>query len=711
MNKLLPLIPLSWACPGSRSGDHAPVEGEPPSGPSVLLITLDTTRSDRLGPYGYAAADTPAYDRLAEEGTLFLRAYSSVPLTIPSHSTILTGRYPPSHGVRDNGDFILGEDAVTLAERFHTAGWHTAAFTAAFPTQARWGFAQGFDFYHDPLKRLPTQLDWRDERRAEEVVDDAIETLSGFDGPTFAWVHLFDAHWPYDPPAAFAAITPGRPYDGEIAYAAHEVGRLLEWWDQAWPDSVVVLTADHGEGMGDGGEQTHGFLLHDGTIHVPLILRGHGQMAEEIPVGLETSDPVGHVDIAPTLLHLAGLPTDALLQGHDLREGGSEAMYSEALTGQFNLGLHPLFARTEQAGRYMEGSHGAWYPVVGDRVPAVPDPNEDLAPHALALAAMRAALDEVLAPEASLDAEALSQLMALGYVGGDPTAEAGSVDPRDVIDVIPLTWRVRQAMGAGQVKAAEEMIAVLEERMPGTFGVDMLRTQILQSQGKPLEARERYVDLYRRSPSSTVALQIAGISSTMGEWSEAESWYEEALGMQPASPDAMEGLVRSLVEQGDIPYARELAERYLAIYPDHAELALTRAEMLLLDGRADEALEEARDALDRMPRSPWAHAVTAQALWEQGQSDAALDLLQEALRLDPWNLPLRVRLVNCLLDLGRNAEAVRTITPAARLLPEDERIEALASEASAALQAELHPERRDHGLTSGEGANKANPGK
>ena len=161
---------------------------------SVLLVTLDTTRADHLGAYGWAVADTPTLDRLAAEGTRFTRAYSTCPLTIPSHSTIMTGRPPPAHGVRDNGDFILGDDAITLAERFDDAGYATAAFTAAFPTQRRWGFDQGFDVYSDPLERLPTELDWRDERAADEVTDDALQTLPTLDGPQFVWVHYFDAH-------------------------------------------------------------------------------------------------------------------------------------------------------------------------------------------------------------------------------------------------------------------------------------------------------------------------------------------------------------------------------------------------------------------------------------------------------------------------------------------------------------------------------------
>jgi len=663
--------------------------------PSILLVTLDTTRADRLGPYGYPLARTPTYDQLAEEGTLFQRAYSTCPLTIPSHSTILTGRVPPSHGVRDNGDFVLGEDAVTLAEQFREAGWTTAAFTAAFPTQRRWGFDQGFDLYRDPLDDLPTRLDWRDERRAGEVVDDALEHLPELEGPLFVWVHLFDAHWPYDPPEPWASAQEGRPYDGEIAYASDQVGRLLEWWDARFARSTVLVTADHGEGMGDGGERTHGFLLHDGTIRVPLIARGVGFEA-----GIEVVDPVGHTDIAPTLLNIAGLPLNEGLQGADLREGGSDRMYSEALTGQFNLGLAPLFAYTEVKGRYTEGGHGDWYDTQGHSVLSVPLPDHDLADPQTQLAALRATFDEVIAEEATLDAQAMEQLIALGYLGGDTVSPAGEIDPRDVIDIVPLTWRVRQAMSRGRLAVADALITRLEERMPGTYGVDQLRAHLARATGRHPEAYERYADLYLRAPSSSVALQLGNLALGMGMPAEAELWFTEALERHTVSPEAMAGRVRSILLQEDREVeARELAEEYLVFYPDHAELVLIRASLLMQEGRLDEALADTRAALLEMPRNPRALSLCAEIYWEMGRPDKAIDHLMEARRIDRWHPPYRYTLTRWLLEVGRSAEAVRTIAPAARLLPDDEETQALYQQALARLEAER---ARPHGAGGAE---------
>ena len=676
------------------------------SRPSVLLVTFDTTRADHIGAYGYAAARTPSLDGLAADGALFERAYSTAPLTIPSHSTILTGRTPPSHGVRDNGDFNLGSQEITLAERFAEAGYTCAAFTAAFPTQARWGFDQGFHLYHDPLERPPTELDWSDQRRAEEVVDDAMASLPAYGrGPLFVWLHFFDPHWPYDPPVPFdpddpscedlAAEQPGEErsalrdacdlarYDGEIAYADHQLGRFLRWWDSARPDSWVVVTADHGEGLGDGGERTHGFLLHDGTIHVPLLLKGPG-----IEPGSRVSDPVSHVDIAPTLLALAGLELHGELQGRDLRSGGSELSYSEAMTGQYSLGLAPLRAITDAAGRYMEGGWGAWYDATGGTVAFEPREGWEPSDEPTALAALLDALEPGLAPEASLDPTALAQLQALGYVGGDPVAEAGTIDPRDVIDIVPLTWRARRAIAAAPPGVAEGIIERLDQRLPGTFGVDLLRAQLARRRGHMHEASQRFADLFLRSPSATVALQLADLAASMGDWTEAASWYQEALDIQPASPEAMAGLVRAAMASGERTLADLLAATWLETYPDHAELLLTRAELALADGRLDEAAGYAEQALTQQPRSVWAMSTSAQVLWAQGEADPAIERLQEAVRLDPYHVPLRAVLTDCLLEVGRNAEAVRTVRPVARLFPEQAELQALHARAGLALEEE-----------------------
>lgn len=676
---------LVSACSGSVPVDEIPVS----TGPSVLIITLDTTRADRLGPWGYPKATTPTYDRLAKEGTVFSRAYSSCPLTIPSHSTIFTGRYPPSHGVRDNGDYILGDSAITLSERFSDVGYFTAAFTSAFPTQARWGFSQGFDVYHDPLKRLPTQLDWRDQRRANEVIDDALETLKDSpDKPAFVWLHLFDAHWPYEPPEPYKTQHAGRPYDGEIAFADSQVGRFLKWWDTRHPESIIIITADHGEGLGDGGEQTHGFLLHDPTMHVPLIIKGKGVKAGDV---IDT--PVGLVDIAPTILDLAGLDVHKEIQGKNAFKGGSQRIYAEALTSQFNLGLRPLFSYTEDAGRYMEGYWGGYYNYEPPGIVTAPS-RRDVDAEAKILAEMKENMEEVLAPDATLGIDEFEMLAALGYTEGTPTSVAGDVDPRDVIDKIPLTWTARQALSRGRLKRAEEILTELEAAMPDTFGVKSLRANLLHKKGRLVDSLLTYEELFESTQSSNLAMQIAGLYVSLNMWRDAERYFQKGLELQSNNAQAMAGAVKAARELGENQKAQDLADQFLLMYPDHAELSLLRAEMLLANQRPEAALIDAKRALDKMPFSPWAHTTYAQAQWELGNPDPAIEALTDALKLNPYNHHVRMRLANCLLEVGRNAEATRMSAPLARLLPEDETAQELYLRAKAALEAERNKSKK-----------------
>ncbi len=654
------------------------------SPPSILVITLDTTRADHLGCYGYEGAETPTLDRLASEGTRYVRAYASAPLTIPAHATLFTGTYPPTHGVRDNGDFVVPDRAVTLAERLSEVGYHTLAFTAAFPTRRRWGLDQGFDVYSDPLADLPTRLNWRDERDAKEVVDDAIAHLEVADGPVFAWVHLFDAHWPYEPPEPWRTRFADRPYDGEIAYTDAMLARLIEAWDARFPDSVVVVTADHGEGLGDSGELTHGFLLHDATLRVPLILRGRG-----VAQGAVDRDPVGHVDVVPTLLALVGMPVDRSLPGADVRIGGSDAVYSEALTGQFALGTSPLRSYTDAAGRLVDGGWSGWYAADGAEIARSPTRRDaETVVEQARLASMVASFPEPGWEEASLGASERTLLAALGYVGGDPVSPPGAVDPRDVIDVIPKTWRARELLRLGLITPASALIDEVASRMPDAFGVEVLRVDALRAQGRIAEAAEATVALYLRAPTATLALQAADLELSRGAWADAASWYEEALALQPASPEAMAGLARVAATLGDVDALEEMAARFLVMYPDHAELQLILAEGMVADGRPDEGLALAVRARSMMPYDPWAFAVVARCQWARGDANAAIDTMLDAIRLEPYAAGPRVELAGWMLEVGRSHEAVRMIAPLRRLFPDDPWVETAARITQDQLDAE-----------------------
>ncbi|MBI3491329.1 MAG: sulfatase [Acidobacteria bacterium] len=288
---------------------------------NVLLITIDTLRADHLGSYGYAGARTPALDALAARGVRFSQATTVAPLTLPAHSSLMTGTFPAYHGVRDNGGFYLGDDQVTLAKALRERGYRTGGFVAAFVLDGRWGIGQGFDRYYDDFDltkyRLDVGLD-AVQRPGSEVVSKAIEWLDqDFTRPFLAWVHLYEPHAPYDPPESIRVRFPPTmigAYDGEIATADIQVGRLIDRLAKAGrlDRTVVAVLGDHGESLGEHDEEQHGFFVYDATIRIPLIIAGAGMAPRTV------GDQVRIVDVMPTLLELLGVEIPKPVQGRSL---------------------------------------------------------------------------------------------------------------------------------------------------------------------------------------------------------------------------------------------------------------------------------------------------------------------------------------------------------------------------------------------------------
>ena len=668
---------LLLGCGQTPGANPAP----PMSAPSVLIITLDTTRADRIGVYG-GPAPTPAYDRLAAQGTVFERAYSSTPLTIPSHATILTGLGPLSHGVRENGDAVLPDSVTTLAERLQDVGYWTAAFTSAFPTRARWGLTQGFQIVHDDVTGVSTRDDYGDCRRAEDVVTDTIDTLDDAAGkPAMVWVHLFDAHFPYEAPSPWSQEH-ADPYNAELAYAAAQVERLITRWDTLYPDSVVIITADHGESLGDGGEPTHGLLLNDGTMRVPLIVRGPG-----ITAGARAQEVVGLQDITPTVLGMLGLTNEGL-DGVDLRQGGSEEIYAETLTARSMLGIAALRSLTATEGRVTRGVDDRFTPYRDGRVTVEPDTDAALAPWTARLDAWLAAHPEPERETMSLDEETEAALAALGYLGGDLSDATAPIDPRDVVTLVPQVWQVRGMLRAGAVAQALAVVERLERELPGTWAALRPRMELLRAQGRPEEAISVGVDLYRAMPSSLTALDLAELYESMGDLEGVLDWVEEALMLEPHSPRARSLQVRALLHLGDVEAGAELARRWWAEDPHNIELALSLAEVALAEGRLEEADVLSDHALEQLPGSLWARGLRADVDWALGRSEDAIVVMQDLLADNRGDLRVRLRLGMMLLDVHRNAEATRTLRPAAWMAPDNDEVLALVASAEEALASE-----------------------
>ncbi|HET7747013.1 MAG TPA: sulfatase, partial [Vicinamibacteria bacterium] len=312
--------------------------------PHVLLVTIDTLRADAVGAYGAARAATPRMDRLAAGGARFDDAHAHNVVTLPSHANILSGRHPHEHGVRDNAGFRFPARLETLATLLAAGGYRTGAFVSAFPLDSRFGLARGFQVYDDDFADATSRPAFQvQERRAEETVARARRWLDASGGaPAFAWVHLYEPHFPYAPPEPFASAFRDDPYRGEVAATDAALGPLLDPILAAGADgrTLVVLTSDHGEALGEHGEATHGIFAYEATLRVPLVLYAPGRVTPRV-----VKEPARHVDLLPTILAALGLPAPEGLPGRDLLSSApptAATTYFEALSGSLNRGWAPV---------------------------------------------------------------------------------------------------------------------------------------------------------------------------------------------------------------------------------------------------------------------------------------------------------------------------------------------------------------------------------
>ncbi len=621
----------------------------------MVIITLDTTRADRIGCYGYELAETPRIDDLASRGMRFERAYTPVPLTIPAHASLFTGLLPYHHGVRDNGDQRLSELATTMAERLQGAGWQTHAAVAAFVTQAHWGFGQGFDGYDDQLGVPSDRLSWRAEREGGAVVDQALAALD--QGADFLWVHLFEPHAPYEPPEPFRSQHPERPYDGEIATADHHVGRLL---DALPPEAIIVLAGDHGEGLGDGGEQQHGLLLEDATIRVPLVLAGTG-----VPVGVE-SRPVSLVDVLPTLLNLLGLPPDPQLDGQDLLATGHRpAVYAESFYGTNHYGWAPLTTLIAADAQLIRGARDE------ARGSVSPEMRQELE-------VITRAQPRFEAEPVTLDMAQIEQLQALGYLGtAQPEAAAAdAVDPRDGIKAVR---RLDELHALPPAEQQDELRALLTDN-PDFRDARFRLAMMLSRSGRLQEAMGELATLYARRPDSTAAVTMGELWMQAGDPAEALHWFREASGHDPRSLTARAGEVEALMALGHADEARALADLGLAEVPDHGSLLAARAELALMDGEPLGGWPDTVSALARArPYEPRLLQKAGRLRAAAGDPEEAIALLRGELAWRPHNLSARLELYALFSEHRRNVDAIKTIRPLLAMQPEEPHWNALAA--------------------------------
>ncbi len=641
----------------------------PPAGaPSFLLVTIDTLRADHVGPRGDRPSLTPHLDRLAERGAVFQDAISVAPLTLPAHVSILTGLLPPHHGVRHNGIFRLAPETPTVATRLRAAGWRTSAVVGAAVLGAEFGLARGFDHYDDTMGDGRASDNGFPERRAGRVTDAALAWLRDQRTPYFLWVHYYDAHADYAPPEPWASRYAGDPYAGEIAYVDHELGRLLAGLasrsDRA--GTYVLVTSDHGEGLGEHGEPDHSYLVYDADLRVPWIVTGPGVVAAR------HRGVVSHASVAPTIEALAGLAPDgkrdvpslaALLRGRDTAAPGWA--YAESLAGRLDHGWSALYAIRDDRSHYIRAPQPELYDVARD--PGQLHnlwPSEEPGRIALVEGA-EARLAAILTREQGLSpiplgAARRAQIEALGYVVPETLPPERAVNPRDALPFAERGFLAAADLQAGRYEGALARLGPLLARFPESPRGHDLAARALLALGRAEEALPHAEKVVAQLPGrATSWALLAAVQRSRGEREAAHGAYEQALARDPEELDGHLGLLELALDDGSQGARKRSAalERLAAGRPEVLERVALLWERA---GRPDEALGVLERAAAIHPDAARLQQRLAIAWARRGETDRALARRARASgsELDD---ELDVRLAVAFAATGNAREAVRLL--------------------------------------------------
>jgi choline-sulfatase len=554
-------------------------EVAPPPRPSILLVTLDTTRFDAIGPDA-KGVQTPSYNALVPRGRRFLWAYTPVPQTLPAHTSMLTGLYPGGHGVRENARH-LADDRPLVSERLHAAGYRTAAFVSAFAVARRFGLARGFDVYDDDFGAD------RAERPAGETTDHAIAFLKQASGaPLFMWVHYYDPHYPYTPPEPFRTQYAKQPYFGEVAYMDQELGRLVRAFEKAAPGPVAMIFAgDHGEGLGEHGEQQHGNLLYQATTHVPLLVIGPG-------VAPSKSDaPVSTRHVFDMILSFAGIQAPQF----------ENVVLGEAMKPFLDYGWQPQVMAIEGTQKTILAGSTEVYDVVAD-----PAETHNLAAQASLSRGVRVSLHDYPIPTLSQAAtstpandEERRKLASLGYVASDvkPVVRKDAPRPADMAPLFPI---LDEAAALFVREEYERAIPLLEE-------------------------------IQRKDPYNLdAALRLATAQSSLGHDAQALAAFQRAQAIAPDSPDVRTYLALHYARGKDWKTAEPMLEQIVAQSPDRVPALEALALIREREGRFGDALALQQKVLTLRTPAPAELAHLGALAMQAGQTDAAIEAFEKA---------------------------------------------------------------------------------
>ena len=658
----------AWLLLGRSSG----FEPQKTSDQNVLLITIDTLRADALGFAGGRAA-TPNLDRLAALGVRFDSAHAHAVVTLPSHASILTGLYPFQHGIHDNAGFRLAPSVPTLAARLRDKGFATGAFIGSFSLDSRFGLARAFDVYDEQYGKSNTASGFRmAERRADAVVRAATGWIGAQNGRWFAWVHVFDPHGPYEPPAPFDMQYRNSPYHGEVAFTDAALGPLLDAArDDSGRPTLVVVTSDHGEGLGEHGEATHGLFAYEPTLRIPLVL---AQVTRETPAwnaegpsggGIVSPLAARHVDLVPTVLDVLELGADTTLPGRSLFDPEGTRLprpsYFEALSSMLNRGWAPLTGVLAGGEKYIDLPIPELYDLPSD-----PAEKKNLAETAAervrALAARLTAFNA--SPQSARkreDAQALARLQALGYVSGQAAPKARYTEEDDPKRRVALEQLMHEAVELYERKRPLQAMEAYQRVIASRPGMEMAYTQLAMLQwelGQPARAIATLKDAMKAGGTSGPLQATLGIYlAESGAWAEAIPLLEHATAGDDVEVDALNALGIAYGRADRPADAKRAFERLLTLDASNTMALENLGTIAVSEGRLEDGRRWFRAALDKDPASPQAHNGLGAIELRSGNRKRAIEHWRQAVEADAANFDALYNLGTELVNDGRAPEA------------------------------------------------------
>ena len=661
--------------------------------PNVILITLDTTRADHLACYGYPNVKTPHLDSLARRGVLFEQAATNSPLTLPAHCSIMTGMYPTYHGVRINGNTALNDEQTTIAEVLSAQGYRCGAFIGAFVLDGRWGLKQGFEYYDDKfdLKKYKHLDLGAVQRPGNEVMDAALDWLDEQkNSPFFAWIHLYDPHTPYEPPEPY--LSEYRPrglvglYDGEIAFMDEQIGRCLSWLEANGLDksTVLVLVGDHGEGLGNHGEGTHGYFIYDYAVHVPLIIA----TPFESLGGVRVPSQVRVVDIFPTLIDILGAPPPTETHGRSLlpvmfrpeKEEDGFA-YAESMSPNLQFGWSSLHALRTTQYKYIQTPKAELYDLSRDSdeqtnlLPQYPDIVREMK-ETLGRLMEETGRGAPTPQAANLDKETMERLSALGYVGAPVAAKKASdtagplADPKDKLPVFQaVTAAGEMVLEEKYAEAAVRLESALQEEPMIPQALLVLSTCYVEL-GRTEEAKAKLELVLKEDPESIPALiSMANILLEEKKDEDVIALCKRTLSLDERNTQAH--VLIGEIYLGELKYSEALPylEKAVEIQPKVTRSRLTLGACLLGLKQYDRAEAEFKQVVQEAPKYPLSNFNLGLLYEETGRFEEARAAYAEEVANYPGEFKARFNLGKLLFKLGDRPGSLAQMREVVKLAP------------------------------------------